>query len=472
MALSLHNVDACSRRRTAHPQQHTNHDTMHIRLHRIWPRGTSRRLIARPSFELRSPTRVVGHRRLTALAAIQWLAMGTVGAAIALIAWFPGHWLIALLALPATWSLAKNRWSATAVWIGYYLTGARDIPLASERFFSGHGELTPSAAFELGILLWLLQAVALAAPWALAKPNNCQRGCAWRAAVATLLTCVPPLGIIGWLSPLHVASVLFPGWQLVALLLGLSAIAIAASVRRNFQARLAALPIVGLALVAHLSAQPHAPTGWVTVNSTFGKLDQSNYSALFRRSQEAMLAAQAAFDKGNHVVILPEETVGLWRPAVRFWWRPFVARLAGQRRTLVLGADLPSGASDGDVPGVNDYFRYTDSAIALGATHGRFESRQPVPGGLWRPGARISANLGSVKQRYVSVGGEFVAFSICYEDYLLWPHWRLYVHPPDILVSLANTWFARDLALTQIQRQSIESVARLSGVPLLRAVNR
>lgn len=397
--------------------------------------------------------------------------MAAAGAAIALIAWFPGHWLIALLALPAIWSLAKGRCSATAVWIGYYLTGARDIPIASERFFSGHVELTPSAAFELGILLWFSQAVALAAPWALAKPNNCQRGCAWRAAVATLLTCVPPLGIIGWLSPLHAASELFPGWQLVALLLGLSAIAIA-SVRRNFQARLAALPMMGLALAAHLSAQPHAPTGWAVVNSSFGKLGQSNYGALCRRSQEAMLAAQAAFDKGNHVAILPEETVGLWRPAVRFWWRPLITHLAGQRRTLVLGADAPSGARDDVVPGYNDYFRYTDSAIVVGAANGRFDSRQPVPGGLWRPGARIGAALGSLKQPYVSVGGKLVGFSICYEDYLLWPHWRLYVHRPDVLVSMANDWFAHHLPLSQIQRQSIESVARLSGVPLLRAMNR
>ncbi len=398
--------------------------------------------------------------------------MAAAGAAIALIAWFPGHWLIALLALPAIWSLAKGRCSATAVWIGYYLTGARDIPIASERFFSGHGELTPSAAFELGVLLWLSQAIALSTPWALAKPNNCQRGCAWRAAVATLLTCVPPLGIIGWLSPLHVASVLFPGWQLVALLLGLSAIAIAASVRRNLQARLAALQIVGVVLVAHLSAQPHAPPGWVAVNSTFGKLDQSNYSALFRRSQEAVHAAQAAFDKGNHVVILPEETVGLWRPAVRFWWRPFIANLASRHQTVVFGADLPTDEANATAPTPNSSFRYTDSAIVLGAAHGRFDSRQPVPGGLWRPGARISARLGTVEQQYTSVGEKLVGFSICYEDYLLWPHWRLYVHRPDVLVSMANNWFARDLALPQIQRQSIESVARLSGVPLLRAANR
>ncbi|TAM48971.1 MAG: conjugal transfer protein TraB [Paraburkholderia sp.] len=411
-------------------------------------------------------------RRQSALAVIRFLTIATAGAAIALIAWFPGHWLIALLALPAIWALAKGRGSATAVWIGYYLAGARDIPIACERFFAGHGELSQAAALELGILLWFLQAIALAAPWALAKPNNCQLGHAWRAAAATLLTCVPPLGIIGWLSPLHVASELFPGGRLVALLLGLAAIATAASITRSAWARLAVVPIAGLALVAHLSEQPHTPKGWVAVNSTFGKLDQSNYSALFRRSQEAMLAAQAAFDGGDQVVILPEEAVGLWRPAVRFWWEPFVTSLTGSRRTLVLGADLPVSGTDDATPGLSKEFRYTDSAIVLGATHGRLDSRQPVPGGLWRPGARVSARLGSLRQRYQIVAGKLVGFSICYEDYLLWPHWRLYLHRPDLLVSMANDWFASDLALSHIQLQSIESVARLSAVPLLRTVNR
>lgn len=469
--LSLRDVDACSRRRSCDPKQHMNFTTILNRVNRIRRTATPPRLHIPPLFSLQYSVRIVG-RRQSALAAIQFLTITTAGTAIALIAWFPGHWLIALLALPAIWAFAKGRGSATAVWIGYYLAGARDIPIACERFFAGHGELPPAVAFGLGVILWLSQAIVLAAPWGLAKPNNCQLGHWWRPVAATVLTCVPPLGVIGWLSPLHVASELFPGWQLVALLLGLAVIATAASMPRNALAGLAALPIVGLSLVAHHSAHPHAPNDWVAVNSTFGKLDQASYRALFCRSQEAMLAAQAALDKGNQVVILPEETVGLWRPAVRFWWGPFISSLAHRRQTLVLGADLRAGETEGAAPGLNDYFRLTDSAIFLGGAHGRFDSRQPVPGGLWRPGARISASLGSLKQRYSRIAGKLVAFSICYEDYLLWPHWRLYIRRPDILVSVANDWFARDFALGQIQRQSIESVARLSGVPLLRAVNR
>lgn len=42
----------------------------------------------------------------------------------------------------------------------------------------------------------------------------------------------------------------------------------------------------------------------------------------------------------------------------------------------------------------------------------------------------------------------------------------------DVLVSVDNAWFDADLAVARIQAQSIASVARAAGAPLLRAVNR
>jgi hypothetical protein len=116
--------------------------------------------------------------------------------------------------------------------------------------------------------------------------------------------------------------------------------------------------------------------------------------------------------------------------------------------------------------------RYTDSAVVVGDGRGRFDSRQPVPAGLWRPWARVSAILGSVTQRYLEIAGRHAAFSVCYEDFLLWPHWRLLVDRPDVLVGMSNGWVNADLALAQIQQQSIQSIAELAGIPLLRATNR
>ncbi|WP_258187828.1 conjugal transfer protein TraB [Trinickia symbiotica] len=395
------------------------------------------------------------------------------GSAIALLAWYPGHWLLVLLVLPLAWAVQPCRARAFALWAGYYLTAARDIPIACERFFSAHHELSNTAALAVGMAFWLAQAALLALPWTILKADRTASARAWRAAAATIVSAVPPLGIIGWVSPLHVASTLFPGWQLTGAALGLVTIVIAASVPLFPRTAVAAVPVIIAVLLANFDEpKRHIPAGWVAVSSRFGRLDPSQYRAVFDRSQSAIIAAQTAFAAGAQVVILPEETIGLWRPSTHFWWRPFLAQLVARGQTLVLGADLLSGAGGADAVSLDEHFRYTDSALILGDTLGRFESRQPVPGGLWRPGARVSAKLGSITQRHLIIERKRVAFSICYEDYLLWPHWRLFVDRPDVLVSMANDWFAHDLALAQIQRQSVESIARLSGVPLLRAVNR
>jgi apolipoprotein N-acyltransferase len=406
--------------------------------------------------------------------ALQPGLFGVAGAAIALIAWYPGHWPIALLALPFAWSAAPVRLPAGVLWAGYYLTGARDIPVMCERFFAGHGEMSASGGFALGIAFWLGQALVLTAPWAILKPRVTTAGHAWRAILATLLVSVPPLGVIGWLSPVHVSSTLYPGWQLTGLLLGMAALATAAAVRHSRIAAGAAVVLLVSALIAHMAGpEPRVPLGWMALDTTLGRLDQSKYTALYARTRAVMDAADRGFAIGAEVIVLPEEVIGLWRPAMRYWWADYLQRLAGDQKTVILGADLV--ASSGPIDSLADArerLRYTDSAVVAGANRGRFDSRQPVPAGLWRPGGTVSAVLGDLAQPYLSIARKRVAISICYEDFLWWPHWRLLIARPDVLVDMSNGWFNGDLAIAAIQRQSMESIARLANVPLLRAVNR
>jgi apolipoprotein N-acyltransferase len=399
---------------------------------------------------------------------------GAVGAVVALLAWYPGHLLIALVVLPFIWSATCNRWSALSLWGGYYLAGARDLPRVCERFFSGYGELSVSAALALGVAFWLGQALLLAAPWALLTPRDRATPRAWRAMFAIVLVSVPPLGIIGWLSPIHVAGALYPGWQAPGLLLGVCVLATAAHGRHSRATLFAGAVLMGLAMIAHLVVPDvGVPAGWVAVDTSFGRLDQSDYAALYARTEMAKEAAQRAFETGMKVVVLPEELVGTWRPATQYWWRDYLQQLAANDRTLILGVDVvESVASFGAPASGGDLLRYTDSAMVVGAVRGRFDSRQPVPAGLWRPGAAVSATLGNVTQPYLAIAGRRAAFSICYEDFLWWPHWRLLTDRPDVLVGMSNGWFSAGLDLAHIQQQSVQSTAQLAGVPLLRAANR
>ncbi|AFT90319.1 carbon-nitrogen hydrolase family protein [Paraburkholderia phenoliruptrix] len=398
--------------------------------------------------------------------ALACVASIATGALIALATWYPGNWPMLLLLLPAVWSGVRGRTSAFAIWIGYYLAGARDIPVVSMRFFSGYEELTRPEALALGVAFWIAQACVLATPWALLKPDSDSSATrhALCATIATVLVTVPPLGIIGWLSPAYVASALFPGWKAPGLVLGITAIACAASISRARFARQVAMLLLILSVGARsMASTPVVPSRWTALDTRLGRFDQSSYASLYARTQQVQAIAQRAFSEGATVAVLPEEIVGLWRPAMSYWWRDDIQAFAAAKRTLIVGMDLTASRAP---------FRYTDSAVIVGTDHGRLDSRQPVPGALWRPGAAVSAIRGNLTQPYVTVAGKSVAFSICYEDLLWWPHWRIVLQSPDVLISLSNSWFDSDLALAHIQRQGIAAIARLSGVPLLRAVNR
>lgn len=405
-------------------------------------------------------------RRARSEFALTSILSAAAGAIIALVAWYPGHWLAALLALPLIWGRSSSRLPAFVLWCGYYLAGARDIPAMTESFFAGYGELSAGAALAMGIAFWLGQAALLAAPWGVlhtsGKATPLSRG--WRAILATIAVSIPPLGVIGWISPAHTASALYPGWQGFGLALGVMTIATAASATRSKSTIVLGASLCVASLTAHVRfSQPASPSQWVAISSNLGKFPDGGFDDMYQRTQALQGAADHDFAAGAKVVILPEETLGTWRPAVRYWWTQYLERLELEGKTIVIGVDLK--ASDRPL-------RYTDSAVIAGAGRGRFDSRIPMPIGSWRPGARVSTVLGTLGQPYLNIDGKVAAFSICYEDMLLWPHWRLWVTKPDVLIGMASNWFIAGRDLDHIQAQSATSIARLAGIPLMRAVNR
>ncbi|WP_241244853.1 conjugal transfer protein TraB [Burkholderia ambifaria] len=388
------------------------------------------------------------------------------GIVVAILAWYPGHFALVLIGLPAAWSKLRGRRAGFTMWATYYLTGARDIPVVCERFFAGYHELTPPTGFALGIAFWLLQGIVLALPWTILKPGSATSAMshAWRTALASMIVTAPPIGIIGWLSPLHVASALYPGWQLAGMALGVAALCVVTMPQSSPGAWLACALLAVLSTCSHLQrAPPAAPARWMAVNTALGRFDQSSYPSIYARTLRLRTIVQGAFAGGASVVILPEEIAGLWRPAMALWWRPDIERMRAAGQTLVIGVDLGVSTKP---------FRYTDSTVVAGAGRSRSDSRQPVPVALWRPGAQTSAIRGDIGEPYLTIAGRRAAMSLCYEDLLWWPHWRTLLDRPDVVISQSNGWFDADLALAGIQQQGIASVARLAGAPVLRATNR
>ncbi|MBN2690334.1 MAG: conjugal transfer protein TraB, partial [Burkholderiaceae bacterium] len=136
------------------------------------------------------------------MASLKWAAL--LPAAVAGSAWLWGGATLAgpALSLILLFCVAMERSARGRFFIAlaYYITGCWPIAGAVLGYWGAH-----HVAVALGA--WWAAALVLAAPWALPPRRS-------GLLVALLLTALPPLGVIGWLSPLNAAGVLFPamGW--------------------------------------------------------------------------------------------------------------------------------------------------------------------------------------------------------------------------------------------------------------------
>src|SRR5580692_236777 len=136
-------------------------------------------------------------------------------AAAGVIAW-SGHLATIPLSLTAPLLVyqAKSRKHAYASMFCYYAAASWPLIPGARAFFGLQG--TPL----IGLFLCLAAAALLALPWGLLFTRARGRA-AFSVPLCILLTAIPPLGIIGWASPLLSAGVLFPGskWFGLALII-------------------------------------------------------------------------------------------------------------------------------------------------------------------------------------------------------------------------------------------------------------
>src|SRR5467141_4866872 len=143
------------------------------------------------------------------------LVLPVVAASTAAIAW-NGH-LAAIpfsLVAPLLVYHAKSREHAYASMFCYYAAASWPLIPGARAFFGVQG--TPL----IGMFLCLTAAALLALPWGLLFTRG--RGkAALSVPLCILLMAIPPLGVIGWASPLLSAGVLFPGskWFGLALII-------------------------------------------------------------------------------------------------------------------------------------------------------------------------------------------------------------------------------------------------------------
>lgn len=382
-----------------------------------------------------------------------WLALGV---ALGYLAWHPEATQWWVLPLPLIWVASRTRLAAFLLWLGYYLAGARDVPVIFTSFFQ-------ESWSGWGVATWLIHAALLSLPWAVfwrEKPTT--RRAILSAVAALLVTTLPPLGILGWLSPLLLAGEAFPGTGWIGLGLTFCILVLLAGCARHQWRALALLSIVTASTSLAANAwytPPRDPENWTGIDTAMGDYPKER-TAAYHHHQALLESVEAQLKAGAKVIVLPEGIVGLWRAGSQFWWRDIDQMARERNATVVLGADLPA---DGE--------RYFNGAALLGATAGALRGRVPMPIGVWRPGQEVGGVPDLLGRGTTQLHGTQVAYSICYEDFLIYPMLLSSLDKPRAIISLANNWFADDLDAVWIQRRSIENQARLFRLPLVRAVN-
>jgi hypothetical protein len=339
----------------------------------------------------------------------------------------------------------------------YYAVASWPIIPGARAFFGVQG--TPL----IGLFLCLTAAGLLALPWSLLFARGRGRA-AFCMPLCILLSTMPPLGMIGWASPLLSAGVLFPGSKWF----GLACIVVFLSVFRLKPAQ----SLVGLtfcALVFHFQyTEPNLPAGWEAVNTNYGGVGQGDPD--FTTEYNTAQTMQTTIVESHATVLLfPEHLVARWNESTDAFWGDTLNLIAAQRRTVLIGAGINRPATLKNPLAQN---RYLNVLLARGEEKVEvYQERIPIPIAMWKPFTDDGVPLRLFGRGTIHVRSQKAAVLICYEQVLVWPFLSSALEHPTILLTTSNDYWAKDTRIPAIQRSNVASWARLFHLPVLSATN-
>jgi hypothetical protein len=387
---------------------------------------------------------------------------------------------------PVLWIAQNSRRKAFIATASYYAGAIWPVILAVRNFFG------PNAGVAKGIGIWLAAIVLLALPWLWLWTTDC-RQFLWRTPASILLTVVPPLGLIGWASPLIAAGYLFPGTEW----LGLSLILLLPALLTLFPEATLAL-VMALVLLTHAiyPGDPDPPKDWEAVNTNFGGIahEKTDFLQDYHVAQEIQTRA---LHSTAHVIVFPESVITNWTDAREMFWSQTLAALRASGKTILVGATLPlnspgyfasnqhrqfdfaTGLAVLRNPEITDEnprinatlqteareLQYQDAILARGAQPGLFLQRIPVPIGMWKPLSRVGVPLHLGGSGIATIAGQRAAILICYEQLLIWPVLVSMLDHPTMIVAIANDYWVKTTTIPKFQRAAVRFWAWLFGIP-------
>jgi len=373
-------------------------------------------------------------------------------ACIGVVAWRETPAFIALTAMiPVLIFWEQSRVDAFLVGFAYYAAANWPLIPGVLSYFG------PAGTIFQAFLFWAIPSLALPLPWVACWSADASRG-PWRLPLAYLLSVAPPIGIIGWASPLTAAGILFPGWAWIglALFIAVSALALQRPVE-------AALTAALLTLVANIGypGDPSPPPSWDGVFTAFDRV--SDPRDPMPEFQVAERIQQRALASHREVIVFPESTVPKWTEATELLWGRTLDELRARRKTLVIGVGLPITGTP-----------QCRNAVLVVGNRGAslILQRIPVPVIMWNPlKPKQGVPLRLFGPGILEIEGQRVALLVCYEQLLTWPILASALEHPTLIVGLANDNWARGTPIAAAQQAAVAAWARLLHLPKIMVVN-
>ena len=154
---------------------------------------------------------------------------------------------------------------------------------------------------------------------------------------------MPPLGLIGFASPLTASGFLFPAWSWAGIALSLAGCGLIAAYPRYAIPSLAAV-----ALIANLvhSGDRQPPSDWQAVDTHFGAISHGPVNPLREYLAAQEIQAQAVASSAK-VIVFPESVAPSWTASTDLFWKPTIDRLRQNGKVVVIGALLPESLAVG-----------------------------------------------------------------------------------------------------------------------------
>lgn len=378
---------------------------------------------------------------------------------------------IGVFFLPLIWLGLPNRLIATLFVVSFYLSVSWEIVPDLFNYLEWDWAVLAKA-----IGTWFIAAMIMTTPWLICFPIkkiHCEEKSAAKAILlslflVSLLTTIPPFGVLSWAVPLTSSGLIYPGLAWIGylfcfLLLCSAAIVIYIPIHRK-KACIACIILLVVSIYAQIYFYYFSikapPKTWVSLNT------DSNFTR-FDRYIISLIKKQILL--GKKVIILPENTISLDKLYGQPSWQSFIHFMDARHVVLISGAFNISPKSITLFQGFANKHREGVVIIENGkiAFH---DSRQPLPLMSWLPFGMGNVSAFWWQSGVYPVQNKKAGVFMCFEDFLPWMMLTTMAGKPDILISLANHWWDKPTAIHK-QILIFKIWGRLLNKPVLTAEN-